>query len=324
MSANRQVRLRHGTAGVAGFALHAAAPPVLVHGTFLAQVLWLGLDAFSVESAGAGSAVDEVVPAQGVARVIDSRHEVFGVGSYVVLDCGLQELCVSDGAHARLLHPGQTPHSSALGVLGRPGMAAYFGLLELAALQPGETVLVSDAADAAGATAGQLAQLKGARALGLAATREQCEWVRRHGRFTACLQQTPECAPRLRALAPRGIDVFFDSHGAGLPEALAAAGVFAPHARIVQNRVRPADTAALHAHAPQLSVRRIDARSYEARRGEFLREVIPWHGAGRIALREDVVEGLEAAPSHLERTLKRLTLGRALVRVPPRERVSGD
>ncbi|MBV8783865.1 MAG: hypothetical protein JOZ67_06750 [Gammaproteobacteria bacterium] len=317
MTSNRQVRLRRGASGAPELALHAAPAPVLAHGTFLGQVLWLGLDPFGYDSAGAGAAVDELIPAQGVARVIDSRHEVFDVGSCVVLDCGLQELCVSDGAAARLLHPGQTPHSSALGVLGRPGMAAYFGLLELARLQPGETVLVSDAADAAGATAGQLAQLKGARALGLAATHEQCEWATRHGRLGACLQQTPASAARLRALAPRGIDVFFDSHGAGLPEALAAAGVFAPGVRIVQNLVAGAEVAALRAHAPRASLARIDARDYEARRGEFLREAIPWHGAGRIALREDVVDGLEAAPSHLERARQRLTLGRALVRLGP-------
>src|SRR5260370_26252344 len=115
--------------------------------------------------------------------------EVWGGGSWVVRDWALQRVCVSDGQHARLLHPGQTPASSALGVLGAPGMAAYFGLLDLARLRSGETVLVSAAADAAGAMAGQIAMLKGALAIGIASNREKCHWVTRHARLSACINQ---------------------------------------------------------------------------------------------------------------------------------------
>src|SRR5207237_1181245 len=153
--------------------------------------------------------------------------EVFRVGCRDVLDFGLQHLCVSDGQRARLLHPGQTPASSALGVLGAPGMAAYFGLLDLARLRPGETVLVSAAADAAGAMAGQIAMLKGARAIGVASNRERCDWVTAPARLSACID----------------------------------------------------------------------------------------HGAGRIAAKEHVVEGLANAPAHLLLAMQHGNFGRPLVRV---------
>src|SRR5260370_386983 len=104
------------------------------------------------------------------------------------------------------------PASSALGVLGAPGMAAYFGLLDLARLRAGERVLVSAAASAAGAMAGQVAVLKGARAIGIAATREECDWVVRHARLAACINEAGEdVGARLTHLAPRGVDVYFDN-----------------------------------------------------------------------------------------------------------------
>ena len=254
----------------------------------------------------------DLVPARGVGEVIDSRHDVFGVGSLVELDCGLQHLCVSDGQHARLLHPGQTPASTALGVLGGPGMAAYFGLLDAARLRQGETVLVSAAANAAGAMAGQTAMLKGARAIGIAGSREQCEWVTRHARFTACINQATEnLSARLRQLAPHGVNVYFDSVGGALLDSIIAGQHFAPGARIVQNNLPAAQPAGLNG-VPLLHV---NARDYEHRRGEFLREAIAWHGAGRIAVKDHVVEGLANAPAHLLLAMQGGNFGRPLVRV---------
>src|SRR5256885_1202405 len=189
---NLQIRVRRPPSRPSDLELIEAPGPSLTNGAFLARTLWLALDPFvCTPDAAAHDAVKpgDLVPAHGVGEVIESRHEVFGVGSLVVLECGLQQLCVSDGRRARLLHPGQTPASSALGVLGAPGMAAYFGLLDLARLRPGETVLVSAAADAAGAMAGQIAMLKGAPAIGVASNREGCDWVTRHARLSACINR---------------------------------------------------------------------------------------------------------------------------------------
>src|SRR5437763_11895926 len=223
---NLQIRVRRPPSRPSDLELIEAPGPSLTNGAFLARTLWLALDPFvCTPDAAAHDAVKpgDLVPAHGVGEVIESRHEVFGVGSLVVLECGLQQLCVSDGRHARLLHPGQTPASSALGVLGAPGMAAYFGLLDLARVRPGETVLVSAAADAAGAMAGQIAMLKGARAIGIASNRERCDWVTRHARLSACINHAAEnLSARLKALPPRRVDVYFDHTGRQLLNNIAA------------------------------------------------------------------------------------------------------
>src|SRR5256885_9016544 len=154
---NLQIRVRRPPSRPSDLELIEAESGSLTNGAFGARALWLALDPFlcAPEAAAHDAAKPgDLVPAHGVGEVIESRHEVFGVGSLVVLECGLQQLCVSGGQHARLLHPGQTPASSALGVLGAPGMAGYFGLLDLARLCPGATELVSAAAGVARSMAG--------------------------------------------------------------------------------------------------------------------------------------------------------------------------
>ena len=322
---NLQIRIKRPPSQPSDLELIEAPKPNLTNGAFLARTLWLALDPFlCVPDAAAHDAAKpgDLVPAHGVGEVIESRHEVFGIGSLVVLDCGLQQLCVSDGQHARLLHPGQTPASSALGVLGAPGMAAYFGVLELARLRPGETVLVSAAADAAGAMAGQVAMLKGARAIGIASNRERCDWVTRHARLSACINHGAEnVSARLKALAPRGVDIYFDNTGGELLDTIVAGRHLAPGGRIVQNTVKAEDPQAILARGGYLPGKqgvqalRVRVRDYEHRRGEFLREAIAWHGAGRIAAKEHVVEGLVNAPAHLLLAMQDGNFGRPLVRV---------
>jgi NADPH-dependent curcumin reductase len=322
---NLQIRIRRAPSSPSDFELREAPAPLLTNGSFLARALWLGLDPFVV--AGAGSAVrgllrsGDLVPARGVGQVIESRHDVFAPGSLVVLDCGLQQLCVSNGQHARLLHAGQTPASTALGILGAPGMAAYFGLLDLAYLKPGETVLVSGAVDAAGSMAGQIAMLKGARAIGIAGSREKCEWVLRHARFTACINlATEDVGARLKQLAPHGVNVYFDNRGGELLEKIVAGRHLAPGGRIVQNSLKPAEPAALlarggYSSGRDVEVLSVNVRDYEGRRGEFLRDAIAWHGAGRIAAKDHIVEGLANAPAHLLLALNGDNFGRPLVKV---------
>jgi len=322
---NLQVRIKRPPSRPGDLELIEAPRPALTNGAFLARALWLALDPFRCgPDAGTPNLPKpgDLVPARGVGQVIESRHDVFGVGSMVVLECGLQQLCVSEGHHARLLHPGQTPFTTALGVLGAPGMAAYFGLLDLARLQPGETVLVSAAANAAGAMAGQIAMLKGARAIGLAGTREKCEWVIRHARLSACINYASENVnARLRQVAPHGVDVYFDNVGGDLLDTIVGGGHLAPGGRVVQNSVSPQEPQALLARAGYppgkagIRVLSVNLRDYEHRRSEFLREAIAWHGAGRIAAKEHVVEGLANAPTHLLLTLQGGNFGRPLVKV---------
>ena len=323
---NLQIRIKRPPIGPGDFELAEAPAPRLTNGGLLCRARWLALDPFVCAPPGAPSAdalkPGDLVPAIGVCEVIESRHDVFGVGQNVVLECGLQKICASDGRHVRELHPRQTPASTALGILGPPGMAAYFGLLELAALRPGETVLVSAASNAAGAMAGQIAMLRGARAIGVAGSKEKCDWVLSHARFSACINYRSESlAARLKQLAPHGVDVYFDSSGGELLEAIVAGHHVAPGGRVVLNSVRRTDPAELVSRAGYspgtnaLRLLRVNVQNYEHRRGEFLREAIACYGAGRLVCKEDIVEGLESAPARLYMAMHGENFGRPLVKV---------
>jgi NADPH-dependent curcumin reductase CurA len=168
--------------------------------------------------------------------------------------------------------------------------------------------------------------LKGARAIGLAVTREECDWVVRHARLAACINPGAEdVSARLAHLAPRGVDVYFDNTGLDatgetLLRTIAAGGHLAPGARVVLC-VRDEDPGAgfaritLPGDGDGLQVLRVRARDYAHRRSEFLREAIPWYGAGRIAAKDHIVEGLANAPAHLLMAMQGKSFGLPLVRM---------
>ena len=323
---NLEVRIRRTPATAGDFQVVHGDVPRLTNGGILCRARWLAVDPFTCVPSGTAIRANarprpgDVVPALGVCEVLESRHDVFAVGQHVVLECGMREMCVSDGHHVCALHPGQSPVSTALGVLGPSGMAAYFGLLDLAGLRAGETVLVSAAANVAGAMAGQVAKIKGARAIGIGSSREKCDWATRHARFSACVDLHAEnLGSRLRQLAPRGFDVYFDNSGGELLEVILSGRHIASGGRVILNSVREDDPAELLRHAGyepgEITVLRLHAPHYEQRRGEFLKDAIAWYGADRLVCREDVAEGLENAPAHLIKAMRGDNFGRSLIRV---------
>ncbi len=328
---NVQVRIRRVPPGLPtpeDFEVLESPAPPLTAGTFLCRTRWLAIDPTVAAATGPGSAgtpprPGEVVPSLAVCDVLESRHDVFTTGSHVVVDSGLQKLFVSDGTGVRSLHTGQTPASSALGVLGPPGLAAYFGLLDLAAMRPGETVLVSAASDAAGSMAGQIAALMGARAIGIAGSKEKCDWVTRHARFAACInRRTQDVGARLKQLAPRGVDIFFDSTGGELLQTVLGGQHLAQGGRVILNTIsgRDAslDSAAMNlafAQLPGARLLQLNFADYRRRREQFLKDAIAWFGAGRIAYKDDIVDGLERAPGQLCKTRRGENFGRPLIRM---------
>jgi NADPH-dependent curcumin reductase len=323
---NLEVRIRRTPATAEDFEVVPGEEPRLTNGGILCRARWLAVDPFTCVPSGTaarpngGARPGDVVPALGVCEVLESRHDVFAVGQLVVVGCGMRELCVSDGYRARALHPGQSPASTALGLLGSPGMTAYFGLLDLAGLRTGETVLVSAAANVAGAMAGQVARIKGARAIGIGSSRELCDWATRHARFSACVDRhAGNLGSRLRQAAPHGFDIYFDNSGGELLEAVLSGHHIAPGGRVVLNSVREDDPAELlrrAGYAPgEITALRVSAAAYEHRRGEFLKDAIAWYGADRLVCREDVAEGLENAPAHLIRAMRGENFGRPLIRL---------
>lgn len=327
---NAQIRIKRLTDGLptpGDFELVECEAPRIRGGELLVRAKWLSIDPIVQAFAGGrqpvgGPQPGAVVPARAVAEVLESRHDLFSAGELLVLETGLQKLAVSDGIGAYRLHPGQNPPSTALGALGTPGMLAYFGLLEVAKLQPGETVLVSTAAGGVGSMAGQFARLKGARVIGIAHSKEQCDWALRSARFAACIDQTTDdVSARLRALAPNGFDIYFENVGGELLEKIVGGGHLKQDARVVLcGRIAQYDLAGtpgpglapLMASRAQISA--LIAGDYERRREQFLKDAIPWVKSDFVVWREDVVEGLPNAAVQLCKLMRGETIGKALVK----------
>jgi NADPH-dependent curcumin reductase CurA len=174
----------------------------------------------------------EVMRANTVVEVTASNHPGFTVGDHAVGVFGAQTHVVSDGRGAHRVDLSLAPASTYLGALGMTGLTAYFGLFEVGDLQDGETVVVSGAAGAVGSVVGQIAKLKGGRAIGIAGGPEKCALVVDELGFDAAIDYRAEDVRRaLRAHAPEGIDVYFDNVGGEILDA--ALANLAMHARVV-------------------------------------------------------------------------------------------
>src|SRR5205807_1406731 len=156
----------------------------------------------------------QVIGGSTVSEVLESRHPGLAAGDRVLGYDGWQSHAVAKGGGLRKLDPKQAPISTALGVLGMPGLTAYVGLLDIGQPKPGETVVVSAAAGAVGSAVGQIAKIKGCRAVGVAGAPEKCEYVVKELGFDACVSyRAPDLFAALKDACPKGIDVYFDNVG---------------------------------------------------------------------------------------------------------------
>jgi NADPH-dependent curcumin reductase len=311
------------------FELRTAPLPHLGAGELLVKTEWLSLDPY-VRALLSGRHFlrqpqpGDVLPAKAVARVLESRHAVFNPGDHLVLETGLRRYHVSNGDDAWPLHPGHVPASTGLGILGVPGMTAYFGLLDVAQVKAGETVLVSAASGPVGCMVGQIARIEGARAIGIAGSAEKCSWVTRDARFDACINyKTENVGERLRELAPNGVDVYFDNAGGELLNTVIMGRHLALHARVILcgliAQYNMADAPPGPNLGPLMGARAkilpMIVYDYEHRREEFLREALKWHESGLLAYKEDVVVGLARAADQFCKLMRGENFGKTLVRV---------
>ena len=176
--------------------------------------------------------IGEVMRAGGCGEVIASRHPNFEPGDHVSGVTGAQEYAVLGGDGLIKVDPDLAPLPVHIGTLGMPGMTAYFGLLDIGRPQEGDTVVVSGAAGAVGSVVGQIAKIKGCRAVGIAGGEQKCRHVVEELGFDACIDYKSEnVAKALRQHCPKGINVYFDNVGGEILDA-ALAGL-ARHARVV-------------------------------------------------------------------------------------------
>jgi NADPH-dependent curcumin reductase CurA len=303
------------------FRLEKAPLPRPADGEVLVKNLWLSLDPYmrgrisAAKSYVKGVDIGEVMVGQTVGEVMESKHPTLKEGDHVLTQLGWQLYGATK--EATRIDGSRAPLSYYLGLLGMPGMTAYFGLKELGQPKPGETVLVSAASGAVGSVVGQLAKLWGCRAIGIAGGREKCDYVTRELGFDACLDY--KAGPLREQLEPT--DVYFDNVGGEILDlALARMKLFG---RIVvcgmisdYNATEPYRVKNLRAVlVNRLKMQGMIVFDWKDRYGEALKALGGYYAGGKLKTRESVVEGLENAPQGLVSLLKGGNFGKQLVKL---------
>jgi NADPH-dependent curcumin reductase CurA len=317
------------------FKLVEAPVPEPRGGEVLLRTLWLSLDPYMRGRMSAARSYSKPVEVGGVIvggtvnEVVASRRPDFAAGDIVLGYAGWQDYAVSDGTGLRKLNPGGAPISTALGILGMPGMTAYTGLTIIGQPKPGETVVVAAAAGPVGSAVGQIAKIKGCRAVGIAGGPDKCRYLIEELGFDAVVDhRSPTLADDLAKACPKGIDIYFENVGGAVCSAVLpllndfarvpVCGLIA-HYNDTELPPGPDRMPQLMRNilTKRLTLRGFIVSDFAAHGAEFVRDMSTWLKEGKIKYREDVVEGLDKAPEAFIGLLKGRNFGKLLVRVNP-------
>ena len=303
-----------------------AAPP---EGELLVKLRYISLDPAMRGWMNEGRSyvrpveLGHVMRAAGVGEVIESRNESFPTGAYVVGTFGVQEYAVSDGTAVYRVDPNLAPPPKFLSVLGLTGLTAYFGLLDIGRPEPGQTVVVSAACGAVGQIVGQIAKIKGCRAVGIAGGPEKCRYVVDELGFDAAVDYKREdVRDALRTHCPDRIDVYFDNVGGEILDT--ALTLLARHARIVLCGAisQYNETGPRHGPANYMALLVDRARmegflvfDFFSRYPEAIGDMAGWMAEGRLRSREDIVSGIETFPDALLRLFRGENFGKLMLEV---------
>lgn len=331
-SINRQFVLASRPTGFpleSNFNLLETPLPKLNSGEFLVRAHYLSLDPYmrgrmnDVKSYAAPVQIGEVMTGGVVGEVVESKHPDFNVGDFAAGQFGWQEFAVTDGAGVRKVDSRLAPISTSLGVLGMPGLTAYFGLLDVCDPKPGQTVLVSGAAGAVGTLVGQIAKIKGCRVVGIAGADDKVSYLTDELDFDAAFNYKTDTDyfAKLRALCPKGIDCYFDNVGGEITDA--ALRLLNLHARVSicgqisqYNLEKPE-------MGPRLLGLLIVTRSkvqgflvsdYAPRFSEGLQQMAEWIKTGKLKYHENIIEGFENMPRAFMGMLRGQNIGKQLVK----------
>src|SRR3954471_14859921 len=316
------------------FRIEDYAVPAPGEGQVLLRTIWLSLDPYMRGRMSDGPSYAQPVPIGGVmeggtvSEVIASNHPGFAKGEVVLSRAGWQTHALSDGKGLTKIDPKLAPVSTAVGVLGMPGMTAYAGLLEIGNPQPGETVVVAAASGAVGSAVGQIAKIKGARAVGIAGGKDKCDYVKNELGFDDCLDhRDPDLAAKLKDACPKGIDVYFENVGGAVFDAvfpllnafarMPVCGLIAEYNNFGETSPKWAGKMMRSVLTKRLTIRGFIVSDFAARHGDFLRDMSQWVREGKVKHKEFVTEGLDSAPSAFMGLLKGANFGKQLVRVGP-------
>ena len=326
----------HGEPTSDNFRTETVELPDLSDGEVLLRTVYLSLDPYmrgrmsAAESYAAPVEVGDVMVGATVSQVVQSRSPRIAAGSYVLAYSGWQTHAVVDGNAVRVLDPSRAPLSTALGVLGMPGFTAYSGLLKIGQPKAGETVVVAAAAGPVGSTVGQVARIRGARAVGIAGGPDKCAYLRDELGFDAAIDhRATDFADRLKAAVRDGIDVYFENVGGPVTDAVLP--LLNLYARIplcgLVSQYNVASAPEGPDRLPEF-MRLVLTKSLTIRgfiQSEFVREMYAdferdasrWIAEGRLKYREDVVHGLDNAPEAFLGMLHGKNFGKLVVRVGP-------
>jgi NADPH-dependent curcumin reductase CurA len=314
----------------ADFRLEEAPMPEPGDGEILVRTNYLSLDPYmrgrmnEGASYAPGVELGEVMVGGTVGDVVRSRHGAFAEGEIAQVQTGWQAYGLAKGEEARHINPELAPISTSLGVLGMPGITAYFGLLDVGKPQAGETVVVSGAAGAVGSLVGQIAQIKGCRAIGIAGSDDKVAYVQDELGFAGAFnyKTTSDYAAALAELCPDGIDVYFDNVGGPISDAvfgqLNIGGRISVCGQISQYNLSEPEM------GPRLTWNFITKRlmmrgflvfDFADRYAEALVSLSGWLRSGELVYSEDIVEGLEQAPAAFLGMLQGDNVGKRLVQL---------
>jgi NADPH-dependent curcumin reductase CurA len=301
-------------------------------GEFRVQVEYLSLDPAMRAWMNPGRSyvppveIGEVMRAAGIGRVIDSRHPDYEVGEHLYGVFGVQRYAVSDGSGVTRVDTTLAPPPVHLGVLGLSGLTAYFGLLDVGRPEPGQTVVVSGAAGSVGSIVGQIARIKGCRAIGIAGGPDKCRWLVEELGFDAAIDyKAGDLRSELKASAPDGVDVFFDNVGGEVLDQVLRR--LARGARVVISGAVSQYNATEAPRGPANYMQLLVTRSsmtgfvifdYAARYGEGVTQLAQWLQSGELRSREDIVQGdVDQFPDVLLRLFRGENTGKLVLALAP-------
>ena len=312
------------------FRMQETPVPEPADGEFLVRIIYLSVDPYmrgrmnDAASYAAPQKLDEVMGGGAVGQIVASRHHDFKDGEFVVGFFGWQQYGVSDGRGVRKVDPGVAPLSAWLGALGTTGLTAYFGLFDICDPKPGETVLVSGAAGAVGSAVGQLAKIRGARAVGIAGGDDKVRWIVDELGFDAAFNYKTEqrLSDKLKELCPKGIDCYFDNVGGAITDAafrlMNTSGRVSVCGQIALYNLEKPDTGPRL--LPLVIVRTLKVQGflvfqYAHRYDEAITQMAGWMREGKLKYRETVATGIENAVSAFLGMLRGENIGKQLVKI---------
>ena len=320
------------------FTVESVPAPEVGDGEVLLKTLWLSLDPYmrgrmsDRKSYAAPLQIGEVITGGVVAQVVESKHPEWSVGDLATNMSGWQQYAVAEPGAYRLyrVDADNAPISTAVGVTGMPGQTAYFGLLRLGKPQAGETVVVSAASGAVGATVGQIAKIHGCRVVGVAGGADKCAFCTEELGFDACVDyKSDSFAADLATACPDGVDVYFENVGGAVLEAVAPllnAGSRVPVCGYISayntpsgEVIEPPDAWLKRTLEQPPETRFFVVTEWIEEFEEASQQLGAWIREGKLKYRESIVDGIENAPSAFRMLFTGENFGKLMIRVAEAE-----